>query len=221
MTEKPLPNDKYILFRITNASKRSQKLAVLRVVNEFFFLTPYGYSNDRFEEELTKAESRRNKAQKGANSRWKHHAPSNAPSNATGNARGHAIHTHIHTQPQPTPPPNPTLMQKLGISLTLFLAFKEMRVRIHRPIVPGAEDLVLAELSKLQEQGEDPSEVLQRAILNSSYMLYPARKEKSNGHESFQERTQRKSQEEIADMRRNLDPVVREVERGLPKPSRK
>jgi uncharacterized protein YdaU (DUF1376 family) len=102
MTEKPLPSNKYILFRITNASKRSQKLAVLRVINEFFFLTPLGYSNDRFEEELTKSESRRTKAQKGANSRWKNHAPSNAPSNATGNARRHAIHTHIHTQPEPS-----------------------------------------------------------------------------------------------------------------------
>ena len=94
MTEKPLPADKYILFRIANAQKSSQKLAVLRVISEFFFLTPHGYSNDRFEEELTKAESRRTKAQKGANSRWKTHAPSNAPSNA----RRHAIHTHS-TQP--------------------------------------------------------------------------------------------------------------------------
>jgi uncharacterized protein YdaU (DUF1376 family) len=94
MTEKPLPSNNYVLFRITNASKRSQKLAVLRVIDEFFFLTPAGYSNDRFEEELTKAESRRTKAQKGANSRWKNHAPSNAPSNATGNAPHHAIHTH-------------------------------------------------------------------------------------------------------------------------------
>jgi uncharacterized protein YdaU (DUF1376 family) len=216
MTEKPLPSNKYILFRITNASKRSQKLAVLRIIDEFFFSTPFGYSNDRFEEELTKAELRRKKALKGANSRWKNHAPSNAPSNAPTNARGHAIHTH--RQPQ-QPEPSANLMQKLGIPLTLFRAFKEMRVRIHRPIAPGGDDVVLAELSKLQSQGEDPCEVLQRAILNSSYMLYPARKEKSNGHESFTERTQRKSQEVLAEIRGNLNKMDDKVERGLPEQS--
>jgi uncharacterized protein YdaU (DUF1376 family) len=216
MTEKPLPSNKYILFRITNASKRSQKLAVLRVINEFFFLTPLGYSNDRFEEELTKSESRRTKALKGANSRWKNHAPSNAPSNATGNACGDAIHTHRQTQQTE---PSANLIQKLGISPTLFRTFKEMRVRIHRPIVSGGEEMVFAELVKLQEQGEDPCEVIQRAILNSSYMLYPARKEKSNGHESFTERSLRKSQEVLAGVRANLDKMDDKVERSLPKQS--
>jgi hypothetical protein len=218
MTERPLPTNKYILFRITNAQKSRQKLAVLRVISEFFFLTPQGYSNDRFEEELTKAEARRTKAQKGAKSRWKGHAPSNAPSNATGNARGDAI--HIHT-PEPTPLPLLNIMQKLGISLSLWQQYKTMREGIHRPVVPGAEDLVLAELLKLQEQSHNPVEILQDAIRTSSYN-FPNGKGKTNGHiESFQERTQRKSQDVLAEVRGNLDPVVHKVERVLPKPSRK
>jgi hypothetical protein len=62
-----------------------------------------------------------------------------------------------------------TIFSKLGISLDRWMVYKTMRIKIHRPIVPGAEEPLLAEL----ETFENPVAVLEQAIATSSYKFYP------------------------------------------------
>ena len=99
-TEKPLPTDLKILIRMTNASKIREKKALFSVLSQFFFLTDFGYSNKRFEEELTKAESRSNKAKTAAKSRWNRVCSKQSSEHATSNAPAMPSHNHI---PTPTP----------------------------------------------------------------------------------------------------------------------
>jgi len=108
--------------------------------------------------------------------------------------------------------------EALGITLSLWTSFKGMRERIHRPIVPGAEDLIVKELIDLQANGEDPVQVIEQAIKTASFMLYPVRKEGAkNGHESFAEKRNRTNREGIAaGFRANLDGLDRANGRALP-----
>jgi uncharacterized protein YdaU (DUF1376 family) len=57
-TEKPLPNNKKILFRMCNAITKKQQNAVKKVLAEFFSRNPDGFSNKRFEIELKHSRAR-------------------------------------------------------------------------------------------------------------------------------------------------------------------
>lgn len=95
--------------------------------------------------------------------------------------------------------PSLSVFSRLGITLSLWTAFKGMREKIFRPIVPGAEDLIAQELIDLQAKGEDPVKVIEQAIKTASFMLYPVRKGgANNGHESFHEKRSRTTGESIA-----------------------
>jgi uncharacterized protein YdaU (DUF1376 family) len=84
-TERPIP-DKKTACRAANARTFAQRSAVVLILKKFFICTPKGWTHKRFEEELTHAESRRNKAAKAWKSRWSKDAPSNARANAPSNA---------------------------------------------------------------------------------------------------------------------------------------
>jgi hypothetical protein len=114
-----------------------------------------------------------------------------------------------------------TTAQAPLIPIALWLSFVQMRQKLRKPLTDHGGELIRRKVQTLVDHGEDAVEVVEQSIRNGWQDVFPIRKENGNGRESFQERTQRKSQEEIADMRRNLDPVVHEVERGLPKPSSK
>ena len=111
-----------------------------------------------------------------------------------------------------------SVFSTLGIPLSLWRDYKGMRERIHRPVVPGAEELLILELFDLQARGENPVAVLQQAIKTASFMLYPVRKEGAkNGNESFAEKRNRTNREGIAaGFGASLDGVDRTNGRSLP-----
>lgn len=90
--------------------------------------------------------------------------------------------------------PNGTFSQDqmLGIPLSLFAEYKRLRESLNRPVLPGAETHIFAELLELQNAGEDPVEVLTRAVRTSSWKLSP----KSKGGNSENEK-QRRTKEAI------------------------
>src|SRR6267154_1871884 len=61
-TEKPLPHNEALLFRVCSASTKREKRAIKYVLSEFFYEKPTGFSNARFEKELSIAASRINAA---------------------------------------------------------------------------------------------------------------------------------------------------------------
>jgi hypothetical protein len=90
--------------------------------------------------------------------------------------------------------PLSVFFKSAGVSPSLWKTFRTMREKIHRPVIAGAEEMLLQELIVLQGQGNDPVEVIQQAIVTSSFRFFPVSKNGGNrGHESFREREQRHS----------------------------
>jgi uncharacterized protein YdaU (DUF1376 family) len=80
-TEKPLPKDLAILYKICGASTKRERNAVKSVLSEFFCEKPTGFSNKKFEKEVRHSKSRINAAKKngGKGGRPKKHKPSANP----------------------------------------------------------------------------------------------------------------------------------------------
>jgi len=69
-TERALPTDEKMLFRLCAAFTKDEQHAVLSVIEQFFQETPEGYVQKRIEHELFKAHEKRGKAKEAALSRW-------------------------------------------------------------------------------------------------------------------------------------------------------
>lgn len=63
-SEKPLPSDRVLIYRLTRCRSRSDKRAIDRVIDEFFQKTRWGYTHKRVQEEIKIAESRISAAQR-------------------------------------------------------------------------------------------------------------------------------------------------------------
>jgi len=103
-----------------------------------------------------------------------------------------------------------------------LLEFEAMRKKIRKPIpTEHAFELLLKELGRLRREGNDPLEVVNQSIMRSYQGFFPVRNGGNNGRaESFAERNQRKSQETLSRVRRNLDAVDDKVGELLPEPRR-
>jgi phage replication O-like protein O len=70
----------------------------------------------------------------------------------------------------------------------IWNAFLEMRKGIKKPVTPFAETLLIKRLTKLKEDGNDPTLVIERTIENSWQGLFPLNdtntKGDNNGHKS-------------------------------------
>lgn len=69
-SERALPPDEAMLFRICAAFTKPEQLAVVSVIEQFFQKTPDGWLQKRIEEELMKAHEKRGKAKDAALQRW-------------------------------------------------------------------------------------------------------------------------------------------------------
>jgi uncharacterized protein YdaU (DUF1376 family) len=69
-TERALPADEKMLFRLCSAFTKEEQQAVLSVINQFFQQTPDGWVQKRIEQELIKAHEKRGKAKDAALLRW-------------------------------------------------------------------------------------------------------------------------------------------------------
>jgi uncharacterized protein YdaU (DUF1376 family) len=209
-TERPIPTiqDAY---RIAKCSSGVHRAYCERVISMFFISKPTGFTNERFEKELSlslpRIKAARANGQKGGRPK---------PTGLADKNPAQSSPSSIH-QPNPKTP-NLTVMQKLGVPLSLWRSFSGMREKIHRPIAPGAEDLIFTELIEFQQKGFDPIEILEQAIRTSSYTLYaPNGKGKGNGsHESFAEQRSRKSASAIETVLGRLEKTPRDIHRALP-----
>ncbi len=210
----------------------ADRRAVNYVLRRFFYKVRNGYTQKRYEEELTFVNSIRynskENGKKGGRPRRKETQtkPRETQPVITSKVRT----SKVETQPVPrTNPdqtrqedlktlPSATFMQKLGISLSLFQDFRKVRERTSHPLTEAGVDLTFKELLQFQSQGENPVEVLEQAVRTGSWKLYPVKNGNGKGsHESFAERNVRESQEVLAKVRRNIDKMDDEVEFDVPK----
>lgn len=178
-TEAPISSLKDALKICTAHTKRYQN-AVKIVLKNFFYLTDSGYRQKRVDEEIKYTTSKSNAAREAAKVRW--------------NKDANALPTHSERIALPdsrlqTPEASVSAMQKLGVPLSLFLAYREVRERTHHPIISGAEDFIFTELLQFQQNGESPSDVLEQAVRTGSWKLVSTKRmTKGNAHDR-QERT--------------------------------
>jgi uncharacterized protein YdaU (DUF1376 family) len=69
-SERALPRDEAMLYRICAAFTKPEQQAVMSVIEQFFQGTPDGWIQKRIEQELMKAHEKRGKAKQAALSRW-------------------------------------------------------------------------------------------------------------------------------------------------------
>jgi DNA-binding Lrp family transcriptional regulator len=79
-----------------------------------------------------------------------------------------------------------------------WTAYREMRVKIRKPMTERAVELAFRKLAQLKAAGHEPRDVLDQAVLNSHQGLWPIRQEKSNERETAGERRSRHNRE-VAD----------------------
>jgi uncharacterized protein YdaU (DUF1376 family) len=191
-TDGNIPSDLEKLYALTRAQTGRQKRAVLRIAQEFFKRKSGKLIQKRARREMKRWRDFRIKCAKAGKR--------SAAKRLTGNERSTNVATSLVQRtlsPIPTPyetSPNGTFSQDqmLGIPLSLFAEYKRLRESLHRPVLPGAEAHIFAELLELKSAGEDPVEVLTRAVRTSSWKLSP----KSKGGNSENEK-QRRTKEAI------------------------
>lgn len=67
------------------------------------------------------------------------------------------------------------------VPIATWLAFVEMRKKSRKPFTDHARDLIIIELQKLKDSGEDPVLVVEQSIRNGWLDVFPVRKENRNG----------------------------------------
>lgn len=176
-TEAGIPGDEERIFSMVRAVTPEQQAAVRKVLKEFFRFLRGKWINNRAESEIRKREQWRERKQRQRD------REKDVTRDVTPLSR-----------PSPSPSPSPSPNQEknksgagedsayidrifspflagLGIPLSLFMQYKRMREHVHRPIVPGTEEHIFAQLTEMQAKGGDPIEILTFAIRHSSWKL--------------------------------------------------
>jgi uncharacterized protein YdaU (DUF1376 family) len=94
-TERPLPVDKKMVYRLARATSTSERKAVDFVLETFFRLEADGYHQKRCDTEIERFREKQRKAQASANARWsKSVGSANADANASSSHDATDMRTH-------------------------------------------------------------------------------------------------------------------------------
>lgn len=174
----PLPNDLAKIAQIAKLNSDARSIAQA-LLDEFFSHQEDGlYHQNRSDREIAKWQGKRQKAREkaaaAARARWKNDAPSIPPSNAQSNAQA-----MLGQCPLPSPKPIKKNLTPKAFVVPEWVprepweAWLEIRKKVRAKNTDYALSLALKDLEKLRNRGEDPTEVLNRAILGSWKALYP------------------------------------------------
>jgi uncharacterized protein YdaU (DUF1376 family) len=204
-TEKPLPRDRKKLYALVRADTPQQKGAVESVLKKYWRGSGgrlSGYVQWRASKEIAKLKQYRANCVRAGKL-----------SGLARNARSTGVEQSLNTPYSVHHTPNAersdlSLSQahSLGIPLSLWAQYKKLRESLHRPILPGSEEHIIAELRELKKAGEDPSEVLTRAIRTSSWKFSP-----KNSHQKGDHNNERQRRTKAA-----LESVLQEADHNLP-----
>lgn len=113
-TERPLPNDKKLVYRLARANSSAERKAVDFVIENFFERTDAGYVQKRAEAELERYSEKRAKAQASANARW-NKSEGNANASQTHDAPDMRTHSEGNAHQAPVAS-NQTPLKNVGDS---------------------------------------------------------------------------------------------------------
>lgn len=176
----PLPLDEQECAGIANCRSADEIEALRYVLSKFFIRMDDGWYNERMQKEIDKAKAisdhrsaagiKGNQA-KAKQLRRKSVAPATTPPPPL---------------PLPSPPTSSTPPERAkatppAVALPDWLpvdnwnSYKEMRAKIRAPLTAQGEALALKTLSKLRDQGHNPSQVIDQAVEKSWRGLFPVK----------------------------------------------
>jgi uncharacterized protein YdaU (DUF1376 family) len=187
-TEKCLPSDIELTYRICRAVSPDERKIVDSVINLFFIKHKCGLINRRASREIKVMRSAsyasRENGKRGGRPRnleiTKQVPKNNLDHNPEANLQ----------EPDPIlqPPTTNTREEKTNyaplahlVPVHLWLAFVEMRKKIRKPLTDHGGELIRRKLERMKEQGQDPVEVLEQSIANSYAGVFEVHQENRNG----------------------------------------
>lgn len=103
-TERPLPADKKMVYRLARANTAPERKAVDFVLASFFQLTEDGFSQKRIQAEIERYQEKQRKAKASADARWnKHKSTSEHDANASQTHDAPDMRTHCEGNAHQTP----------------------------------------------------------------------------------------------------------------------
>lgn len=207
-TERPLPEGRE-LHRLIRAETKVERDAADSVLGRFWSKTGTGWVNARAAKEFERADavsetnreiavrreaarrSNREHEQSTKRAQSVHEQSTNGPLHQTPDtrqpdkdiggippkppARGRAR----DAAPQPLPP---------WVDADAWAGFEAMRRAIRKPLTEAARRLAVAELAKLRDAGQDPTEVLRQSTFRSWAGLFPVKEDaRTAGVESWKQ----------------------------------
>lgn len=176
-TEQGIPEG--IVYPVARATKPAERAVVDRVLAQFFRLKNGRWLHGRVEEEIAKVHAKSQKARDAAAKRWHSDGNANAsPEHGVGICESHPLQSPDTSNQTPSTekrarkraedftPPGWVPSKEWG-------EFLESRKK-HPPTV-RAKELLVIELGKLRDTGNDPAKVLEQSTRNGWRDLFPLR----------------------------------------------
>jgi uncharacterized protein YdaU (DUF1376 family) len=165
-------------YRLARASTSAHKRAVDAVLGEFFTKQDDGWHNKRADEEITayqaQAETNRRIARQRTEQRTVNDSSTKRPPNHKPDTKNHKPEKEkSKANGSAFAPPD-------WIPKDAWQGFEAMRTKIRKPMTDRARKLIVCELEKLRNRGEDPVAVLEQSERNSWQDVFPL-KAKSGG----------------------------------------
>lgn len=183
LAEKPLPLDAKQCARLIRMPGNVEE--VQSVLEEFFAKSDQAWINKRCDEEIARYQSKADSARKANQRRWASdtHLKSDTDSDLNSDMKRNADAILTNNQEPITNNQEPNTKKKAAPSLQVslpewiakdsFEAFIEHRKKIKAPMTHLAQTKLIAELSRLREDGNEPVAVLDQSILNGWKGVFP------------------------------------------------
>ena len=75
------------------------------------------------------------------------------------------------------------------LNVDLFKEYEELRIKLKKPMTDRAVSMAIERISKLRNEGHDPSKVIEASIFNCWMDFYPLKENSIQVHESFQSKS--------------------------------
>lgn len=193
LREAPLPLDARECYVLADARSPAERRAVDTVIARFFVRQDDGYHQRRCDRELARFGEKSEKARASAEARWSHSGRNaNAHANASSDAMRPQSERNATHDPRPTTH-NPKVNTKGSVAAPplpdwldpqAWQRFLEARVAMKARPTEHAKHLLILDLTKLREQGHDPTAVLEQSIKRSWKGVFPIRSDNSQGQKA-------------------------------------
>ena len=170
---KPLPDDFAYLCRVAKCHSRHEKSALRSIRDQFFDIINCKLTHARIDREILKYQQTSDTNRKAVVSRW------DTNRNTKPEARSQI--PEVNLKPKNKDKGGSAFAPPDWISPENWKGFEAMRDKLKKPMTDRARQMIVDELKKLQQAGEDPELCLAQSERNSWQDVYPLKDKAGNG----------------------------------------